>query len=100
LTTQRGVIQITTPAAWRACAGTEPPDLRRGTRLAAVRFAARHKAAALAALKTAGIAASERDGKIVVPPDAGHGATLIFERPIRRVDRWRTARHAAAKLVE
>jgi catechol 2,3-dioxygenase-like lactoylglutathione lyase family enzyme len=40
LTTQRGVIQITTPAAWRACAGTEPPDLRRGTRLAAVRFAA------------------------------------------------------------
>ena len=81
VTTPRGVIQVMNPAAWRAATGTEPPDLTRGAHLAAIRFAVRDKAAAMAALKSSGIAASERNGSVVVPPDAAHGATLIFETP-------------------
>jgi catechol 2,3-dioxygenase-like lactoylglutathione lyase family enzyme len=81
VTTPRGVIQVINPAAWRATTGTEPPDLTRGAHLAAIRFAVRDKAAAMAALKSSGIATAERDGSIVVPPDAARGATLIFENP-------------------
>jgi hypothetical protein len=81
VTTPRGVIQVMTPSAWCAVTGTELPDLTRGAHLAAIRFVVRDKAAALAALKSSGIAASERDGRVVVPPDAAHGATLIFESP-------------------
>jgi hypothetical protein len=77
--TPRGVIQVMNPAAWRAATGNEPPDLTRGAHLAAVRFAVRDKAAAMSALESNGIAAAERDGRVVVPPDAAHGATLIFE---------------------
>jgi hypothetical protein len=77
--TPRGVIQVINPAAWRATTGTEPPDLTRGAHLAAIRFVIRDKTAAMAALQSSGIAASERDGNLVVPPDAAHGAVLIFE---------------------
>jgi catechol 2,3-dioxygenase-like lactoylglutathione lyase family enzyme len=81
VTTPRGIIQVTNPAAWRAATGTEPPDLTRGAHLAAICFVVRDTPAALSALKSSGIAAAERGGKIVVPPDAAHGATLIFEHP-------------------
>jgi hypothetical protein len=80
-TTPRGVIQVMNPSAWRATTGTEPPDLTRGAHLAAIRFIVRDKAAAMSALKSSGIAVTERDGSVVVPPDAAHGATLIFETP-------------------
>jgi glyoxalase-like protein len=79
VTTPRGAIQVMNPAAWRAATGTEPADLARGAHLAAIRFIVRDKAAAMSALKRSGIAATERDGRLVVPPDAAHGATLIFE---------------------
>jgi Glyoxalase-like domain len=79
VTTPRGVIQVMTPSAWCAATGTEPPDRTRGAHLAAIRFTVRDKAAAMAALKSSGIAASERAGSVIVPPDAAHGATLIFE---------------------
>jgi hypothetical protein len=77
--TPRGVIQIMNPFAWRTATGTEPPDMTRGAHLAAIRFAVRDKAAAMAALTNSGIAASERDGSVVVAPNAAYGATLIFE---------------------
>src|SRR6185295_179141 len=81
IATPRGIIEVMTPAAWRAATGTEPPDLTRGARLAAIRFAVGDKAAAMSAFKSSGIAAAERDGSTVVPPHAAHGATLIFENP-------------------
>jgi hypothetical protein len=81
VTTPRGVIQVVNPSAWRATTGTEPPDLTRGARLAAIRLLVRDKAAVMSALKSSDIPASERDGSVVVPPDAAHGATLIFETP-------------------
>jgi hypothetical protein len=77
--TPRGVIQVMNPSAWRATTGAEPPDLTRGAHLAAIRFAVRDKAAAMSALKSSGIAATDRNGSVVVPPDAAHGATLIFQ---------------------
>jgi hypothetical protein len=79
VTTPRGAIQIVNPSAWRATAGTEPPDIARGARLAAIRFAVRDQAATLSELRSAGIGASQRDSGVVVPPGAAHGATLIFQ---------------------
>jgi catechol 2,3-dioxygenase-like lactoylglutathione lyase family enzyme len=81
VTTPRGVIQVTDPTAWRATTGTEPPDLTRGAHLAAICLLVGNKAAVLSALERSGIAAAEHDGRVVVPPQAAHGATLIFEAP-------------------
>ncbi|HEV7878628.1 VOC family protein [Bradyrhizobium sp.] len=78
-TTPRGIIQVMNPSAYRATTGTEAPDLARGAHLAAIRFIVRDKAAATSALKGGGIAATECDAGIVVPPDGAYGATLIFE---------------------
>ena len=65
------------PAAFRQHFAVEPPDVARGMRLAAIRFAVRDMAAARAALGAAN--AAERMGKLIVGPQAAHGATLVFE---------------------
>jgi hypothetical protein len=80
-TTPRGDIQVMKPLAYRAYAGTDAPDLARGAHLAALRFAVRDKTEAMSTLENAGIAAVEWSGKVVVPPAAAFGATLIFEGP-------------------
>jgi catechol 2,3-dioxygenase-like lactoylglutathione lyase family enzyme len=77
--TERGDIQVVKPSAYRSYAGTEPPNLMRGPRLAAIRFIASDKADVTSALKKGDVAAAERNGNIVVPPDVAYGATLIFE---------------------
>jgi hypothetical protein len=64
------------PAAYRLHFAIEPPDVARGMRLAAIRFAVRDKAVARAAL---GTSATERMSKLIVGPEAVHGATLVFE---------------------
>ena len=74
--TPRGEIQVMDPAAYRLHFAVEPPDVARGMRLAAIRFALRDPAAARAAL---GTSASERMNKLVVGPEVVHGATLVFE---------------------
>src|SRR3954454_17186567 len=79
VTTPRGAIQVMTPAAYTTLAGTEPPDLAQGARLAAMCFAVRDTVATLSALKASGVEFAECGGNIVVPPHAAHGATLIFE---------------------
>jgi len=76
--TERGDIQVMNPSAFRTYAGTEPPNLTRGARFAAIRFMVGDKAA-MSALKKGGIAMVERNGNIVVPPDVAFGATLIFQ---------------------
>ena len=63
--TPRGEIQVMDPAAYRLHFAVEPPDVTRGMRLAAIRFAVRDKAAAQAAL---GANATEQMGKLVVGP--------------------------------
>ncbi|MEA2873532.1 MAG: hypothetical protein QOH67_3508 [Hyphomicrobiales bacterium] len=74
--TPRGEIQVMDPAAFRLHYAVEPPDVARGMRLAAMRFAAGDMAAARAAL---GGSASERMDKLIVAPELAHGAVLVFE---------------------
>jgi catechol 2,3-dioxygenase-like lactoylglutathione lyase family enzyme len=77
--TPRGAIQAMDPAAFRLHYGVTAPDVTAGARLAAAKFAVRDLAAARAALKTAGVAATEHMGRLVVAPDTALGATLVFE---------------------
>jgi hypothetical protein len=76
LETPRGEIQVMDPSAYRAHFGVDGPDVARGMRLAAIRFAVRDKAAAGVVL---GANATERMDKLVVGPGIAHGATLVFE---------------------
>ena len=77
--TERGDIRVMNPATYRAYSGSEPPNLTRGARFAAIRFVMRDRATAITALRKGGIAIVERDFGMVVPPDAAFGATLIFD---------------------
>jgi Glyoxalase-like domain len=77
--TPRGDIQIMTPSAYRMRFGIKEPDLARGGRLAAIRFAAGDKIKLLSVLASGNIVATERGGNVVVAPDEAFGATLIFE---------------------
>ncbi|MEA2929887.1 MAG: hypothetical protein QOG38_2315 [Hyphomicrobiales bacterium] len=76
LQTPRGEIQVMDPAAFRLHYGTEPPDVSRGLRLAALRLSVREMETARSCLG----GAAARHGMLVVGPQAAFGATLIFER--------------------
>ena len=74
--TPRGEIQVMDPAAFALHYAVDPPDVARGMRLAAIRFAVHDVNAARAVL---GLSAIDRMGKLVVAPEKIHGATLVFE---------------------
>src|SRR5215213_9246858 len=74
--TPRGEIQVMDPAAFRLHYAVEPPDVSRGMRLAAIRFAVRDMALARTCV---GAHASQRMDKLIVGPQSAHGATLVFE---------------------
>ena len=76
--TPRGEIQMLNPDAYRMHVGTQPPDLSRGARLAAIRFAIADKARLKDMLGGSGVAFSEHRGNIVLAADVATGATLIF----------------------
>ena len=75
----RGAIEVMDPAAFASRFGVASPDLARGARIAGLRFAVSDFAAAVTALKQGGIEAQMRMGRIVVGPETGIGATLVFE---------------------
>jgi Glyoxalase-like domain len=77
--TPRGEIQVMDPSAYQAHFGVAPPDVSRGARLAALRFALRDMDALRSALATGDVAAATHMGKLVVPPRTAFGATLAFE---------------------
>jgi glyoxalase-like protein len=77
--TPRGEIQVMDPSAYRAHFAADPPDVSRGARLAALRFAVRDMDALRSALEQGGVAAVDHMGKRVVPPQTAFGATLVFE---------------------
>ena len=77
--TERGDIRVMNPVAYRAYCGTEPPNLSRGARFAAIRFVMPDREAAASALRKGGVAIIERDCGMVVPGDVAFGATLIFD---------------------
>jgi hypothetical protein len=77
--TQRGDIRVMNPAAYRTHCATEPPNLTRGARFAAMRFTMRDKPGLISVLQKGGVSFLERDFGIVVPADVGFGATLLFD---------------------
>jgi hypothetical protein len=76
--TPRGDISVMGPAAFRSRFGTEPPDVSRGARLAAMQFRVRDRAALSAALAAGGIATFSRMDATIVGPQTALGATLVF----------------------
>jgi Glyoxalase-like domain len=76
--TPRGDISVMQPAAFRSRFGTEPPDVSRGARLAAMQFRVRDRAALSAALAAGGIATFSRMDATIVGPQTALGATLVF----------------------
>jgi hypothetical protein len=77
--TPRGEIQVMNQASFARQFGTRPPDITRGARLAALRFAVRDMTAARAALRTGNIDFLEPKERLVIGPDAALAATLVFE---------------------
>jgi catechol 2,3-dioxygenase-like lactoylglutathione lyase family enzyme len=76
--TERGDIKVMDPAAFRSHFGSEPPDISRGARIAAMQFRVRDRAALMAALDAGGIACAARMASVVVAPETATGATLAF----------------------
>ena len=77
--TPRGEMQVMDPQAYRSLFAVEPPNVAQGARLAAIRFTLGGTADPKSVLAGGGIVAALRVGRLIVPPDAAHGATLIFE---------------------
>jgi hypothetical protein len=73
--TPRGEIQVMDPAAFRLHYGTDPPDVSRGLRLAALRLLVRDMSVARPLLQNA----ADYRGKLVVGAQTAQGATLVFE---------------------
>jgi catechol 2,3-dioxygenase-like lactoylglutathione lyase family enzyme len=77
--TPRGDIQAMDPTAFRIHFGVEAPDIAAGARIAALRIGVADVAAVRARLASQGVSASEKMGRLIVPPQQAHGAALIFE---------------------
>ena len=76
--TPRGDVKVMDPAAFRSHFGTEPPDISKGARLAAMQFRVRDRTALMTALSSGGIASSFCMGSTIVVPEAAMGTTLAF----------------------
>ena len=74
----RGAVEVMRPAEFAERTGAAAPDLRDGARLAGIRFAARDLADLRALLARAAVPHHAAAGQIVIGPQAGLGATLLF----------------------
>jgi catechol 2,3-dioxygenase-like lactoylglutathione lyase family enzyme len=77
--TPRGVIDVTTPAAFLARFGVPAPDVTRGMRLAALRFTAADASLLQAVPEQAGMAGLYAGNATVIGPNDARGAVLVFE---------------------
>jgi hypothetical protein len=77
--TGNGDIEILEPASFREQFGVSPDVKSEGMMLSAMRFAVADPARAEALQRQNGIASRRHGGRLVLPPDVAHGATLIFE---------------------
>jgi hypothetical protein len=77
--TGNGDIEIMERVAFRDQFGVSPEVKGEGMTLDAMRFEVADIAAVEALLRQEGIACQRHVGRLVIPPDAAHGATLIFE---------------------
>jgi hypothetical protein len=76
---ENGEIVILNPAAYRDQFGVPVDVIDEGMTLRAIRFAMIDPAQAESLHQQNGIASQRHGGRLVVPPDVAHGATLIFE---------------------
>jgi catechol 2,3-dioxygenase-like lactoylglutathione lyase family enzyme len=77
--TENGDIEIMSPIAFRDQFGVAPEVSGEGMTLNAIRFAVPDIRRAEATLVSGGIKPQQHVGRLVVPPEAASGATLIFE---------------------
>ncbi len=79
IATPRGTIEMMTPAAFVGRFGVAAPDVSRGARLAALRFAVADRSLLQGLPERAGIAGLEAGNRAVVGRDDAMGAVLVFE---------------------
>jgi catechol 2,3-dioxygenase-like lactoylglutathione lyase family enzyme len=79
IVTPRGAIEVVTPTAFVARFGVEAPDVSRGARLAALRFAAADAHFLQAVPEQAGIAGFDTGNATVIGAADAMGAVLVFE---------------------
>jgi hypothetical protein len=77
--TENGNIDILEPTSFRDQFGVSPGVKGEGTVLGALRFVVADLAQTEALHRQNGIASQRHGGRVVVPPNVAHGATLIFE---------------------
>jgi catechol 2,3-dioxygenase-like lactoylglutathione lyase family enzyme len=77
--TARGTIEMTTPAAFTHRFGVKAPDVSRGARLAAIRFAVADASLLQAAPELAGVAGIYVGNPAIIGADDALGAVIIFE---------------------
>jgi hypothetical protein len=77
--TENGDVEIMEQVAFRDQFGVSPAVEGEGMTLNALRFEVADIAQTEASLRQAGIESHRHVGRLVVPPDVGFGATLIFE---------------------
>jgi len=79
IATPRGTIEMTTPAAFTRRFGVAAPDVSRGARLAAIRFAVADAELLQAAPELAGIAGVYAGNPAIIGADDALGAVIVFE---------------------
>jgi Glyoxalase-like domain len=77
--TENGEIEILQPGSFRDQFGVAASVVGEGTTLDAMRFTAVDISQTEALHRRNGLASRRHAGRLVVPPDLAHGATLIFE---------------------
>jgi catechol 2,3-dioxygenase-like lactoylglutathione lyase family enzyme len=79
ITTTRGVIEVTTPAAFLHRFGVQVPDVSHSVRLAALRFTTKDANLLQGAPELAGIPGLYAGNAAVIGPEDAMGAMLVFE---------------------
>lgn len=77
--TPRGMIEVMTPGAFLNRYGVVAPDVSRGARLAAIRFATKDASLLQGAPEFAGLAGLYAGNAAVIGPEDAMGAVLVFE---------------------
>lgn len=81
--TPRGDVEIVEAAAYRDRFGTLPKPDGAGVSLKGLRLSVPDLDALEGALRASGVTSRRQSGRVVVPPEAAFGATLIFEASAR-----------------
>jgi catechol 2,3-dioxygenase-like lactoylglutathione lyase family enzyme len=75
----RGAIEVMTPSAFLHRFGVKPPDVSRGARLAALRFATKDASLLQGIPEFAGLAGLNAGNAAVIGPQDAMGSVLVFE---------------------